>query len=58
MFDRFTTGPAVTVMGAFLLIVGGAIVVAGAQGPGTIVAAVGGFIVVRERIRNRDRSPK
>ncbi|HZT54448.1 MAG TPA: hypothetical protein VE995_08710 [Gaiellaceae bacterium] len=53
MFDRFTTGPAVTVAGACLLIVGGVLVVLHAQAVGTVVAAIGGLIVVRERIRTR-----
>ena len=55
MFDRFKTGPAVTVAGACLLVLGGALVVAHAQTVGTVVAAIGGLIVVRERIRARQR---
>lgn len=55
VLDRFKTGPVVTVLGALLLVVGGVLVVAHAQTVGTVVAAVGGLIVVRERIRTRQR---
>ena len=51
MFDRFKTGPAATVAGALLLILGGVIVVAHGGLAGTIIAAIGGVIVVRERVR-------
>jgi hypothetical protein len=53
VFERFKTGPAATAVGAFLLIVGGVIVVAHGGFVGTVVAAIGGVIVVRERIRQR-----
>lgn len=53
MLRRLTTGPAATIAGAVLLIAGGIVVVAGAQVPGTIIAALGGLLVVRERIRRR-----
>jgi hypothetical protein len=53
VFDRFRTGPGATAVGALLLIIGGAIVVAHGGFVGTIVAAIGGIIVVRERIRSR-----
>ena len=45
MFERFTTGPTATILGAVLLVVGGVVVVAGAQIPGTVVAALGGLLV-------------
>ena len=51
--NRLRSGPAVTVTGAILLILGGVIVVAHHQLPGTIIAAVGGVMVVRERMRQR-----
>jgi hypothetical protein len=51
VFDRFKTGPAATVAGALLLILGGVIIVAHGGLAGTITAAVGGLIVVRERLR-------
>lgn len=53
MFDRLETGPPATVAGAFLLILGGVIIVAHGGLAGTIVAALGGLIVVRERARRR-----
>ncbi|HZP74440.1 MAG TPA: hypothetical protein VFA97_13800 [Gaiellaceae bacterium] len=53
MFDRLKTGPAVTAAGALLLIAGGVIVVEHAQTVGTIVAALGALLVLRERIRSR-----
>jgi drug/metabolite transporter superfamily protein YnfA len=53
MFERFTTGPTATILGALLLVVGGIAVVAHAQIVGTVIAAVGGLLVVRERIRQR-----
>ena len=53
--NRFTTGPTATILGAVLLIVGGIAVVAHAQIVGTVIAAAGGLLVVRERIRQRDR---
>jgi hypothetical protein len=53
LFERLTTGPAATIVGAVLLVVGGIVVVANAQIPGTIIAAVGGLLVVRERVRQR-----
>lgn len=53
MFDRLKSGPAVTIAGALLLVVGGIMVVEHAQTVGTIVAALGALLVVRERIRNR-----
>jgi hypothetical protein len=55
MFQRLTTGPAATVLGAVLLIAGGIVVVAGAGTVGTVVAAAGCAIIVRERIRVRQR---
>ena len=53
VFQRFTTGPTATILGALLLVVGGIVVVAGGQLLGTVIAAVGGLMVVRERIRER-----
>ena len=53
MFERLTTGPRATILGAVLLIVGGIAVVAHAQIVGTIIAAAGGLLVVRERVRQR-----
>jgi hypothetical protein len=53
VFDRLKTGPGATAAGAFLLILGGVIVVAGGGFVGTVVAFVGALIVVRERIRRR-----
>ena len=54
MFERFTTGPTATIVGAVLLVAGGVVVVAGAQIVGTVIAAAGGLLVVRERIRQRE----
>jgi hypothetical protein len=51
VFDRFKTGPGSTVLGALLLIVGGAIVVAHGGFVGTIVAAIGALIILRGRMR-------
>ena len=53
MYDRLKSGPAVTTAGAVLLILGGGIVVAHGGLFGTVIAAIGGFIVVRERVRHR-----
>jgi drug/metabolite transporter superfamily protein YnfA len=53
VIDRFKTGPAVTAFGALLLVLGGVLVVVHVQTAGTVVAAAGGLIVVRERIRTR-----
>jgi hypothetical protein len=53
VFDRFKTGPVATAAGAFLLILGGVIVVAHDGLAGTIIAALGGLIVLRERARRR-----
>jgi hypothetical protein len=57
VFERFTTGPTATILGAVLLIVGGIAVVAHAQIVGTVIAAAGGLLVVRERIRQRSGPP-
>jgi hypothetical protein len=57
VFERFTTGPTATILGAVLLIVGGVAVVAHAQIVGTVIAAAGGLLVVRERIRQRSGPP-
>jgi uncharacterized membrane protein HdeD (DUF308 family) len=54
VFERLTTGPTATILGAVLLIVGGIAAVAHAQIVGTILAAAGGLLVVRERIRRRE----
>lgn len=51
MLDRFKTGPAATAAGALLMILGGVIVVAHGGLAGTVIAALGGLIVVRERVR-------
>jgi hypothetical protein len=53
VFDRFKTGPALAAVGALLLIVGGVIVVVRGGFVGTAIAAVGGLIVVRERMSRR-----
>lgn len=58
MFDRFTSGPAATVTGALLLILGGVVVVVGQGGlVGTTIAFAGCLIILRERKRQRKRLP-
>jgi hypothetical protein len=57
VFDRFTRGPALTVAGAVLLILGGVVVVAHGGLAGTAIALVGCLIVVRERMRGRKTPP-
>ena len=57
MLDRFKTGPAITVAGALLLILGGVVVVAHGGPAGAIIALVGCLIVVRERARQRKSVP-
>ncbi len=53
MLDRFKTGPAATVLGALLLILGGVVVIAHGGLAGTVIAFVGCLIVLRERARQR-----
>jgi hypothetical protein len=57
VFDRFTRGPAATVAGALLLILGGVIIVAHSGLAGTTIAVVGCLIIVRERMRQRRTPP-
>jgi hypothetical protein len=57
LLDRFKTGPAATVAGALLLILGGVVVVEHADVAGTIIAFVGCLIVLRERARQRKTLP-
>jgi hypothetical protein len=57
VFDRFTRGPAATVAGALLLILGGVIVVAHGGLAGTAIAVAGCLIIVRERMRQRRTPP-
>jgi hypothetical protein len=53
LLDRFKTGPAATVAGALLLIVGGVVVVAHDDLAGTAIAFLGCLIVLRKRARQR-----
>jgi hypothetical protein len=53
VFDRFTTGPAATVLGALLLILGGVVVIEHGGLAGTFLAFLGCLIVLRERVRQR-----
>jgi len=57
VFDRFTSGPATTVVGALLLVLGGLVVVARGGVAGTTIALVGCLIVVRDRVRQRKTPP-
>jgi hypothetical protein len=57
VFDRFTRGPAATVVGALLLVLGGVVVVAHGGLAGTTIALVGCLIVVRDRMRQRKTPP-
>ena len=57
MFDRFTTGPGATILGAVLLILGGIVVIEHGGLAGTTIAFVGCFIVLRERMRQRKPPP-
>jgi hypothetical protein len=57
VFDRFKSGPAATVAGALLLVLGGVVVVAHGGFAGTAIAFAGCVIVVRERVRQRKRPP-
>lgn len=57
MLDRFKTGPAATVVGALLLILGGVVVVAHGGFAGTVIAFIGCLIVLRERARQRRSRP-
>ena len=57
MLDRFKTGPAATVLGALLLILGGVVVVEHGGLAGTTIAFVGCMIVLRERVRQRKQLP-
>jgi hypothetical protein len=57
MLDRFKTGPAATVVGALLLILGGVVVVMHGGLAGTTIAFVGCLIVLRERVAQRKRLP-
>jgi hypothetical protein len=53
VFDRLKTGPAATVVGALLLVLGGVVTLAHGGLAGTVIAFVGCLIVVRERVRRR-----
>jgi hypothetical protein len=57
VLDRLKSGPAATVAGALLLILGGVVVVAHGGFAGTMIAFVGCVIVVRERVRQRKGPP-
>jgi hypothetical protein len=57
VLDRFKEGPAATVAGALLLILGGVLVIAHLGLAGTTIAGVGGLIVLRERVRQRKNLP-
>jgi hypothetical protein len=57
VLDRFKSGPAATVAGAMLLILGGVVVIAHGGFAGTTIAFVGCMIVVRERMRQRKSPP-
>ena len=57
MLDRFKSGPAATIAGALLLVLGGVVVVAHGGFAGTMIAFVGCMIVLRERVRQRKRPP-
>jgi hypothetical protein len=57
VFDRFKTGPAATVVGALLLILGGIVVVEHGELAGTTIAFLGCLIVLRERMRQRKPPP-
>jgi hypothetical protein len=57
VLERFKGGPAATIAGALLLILGGVVVVAHGGFAGTTIAFVGCMIVLRERVRQRKRPP-
>ncbi len=57
MFDRFTTGPAATVLGALLLILGGVVVIEHGGLAGPTIGFLGCLIVVRERMRQKKQPP-
>jgi hypothetical protein len=57
VLDRFKKGPAATVAGALLLILGGIVVIAHQDAAGTVIAFVGCVIVLRERARQRKSLP-
>jgi hypothetical protein len=57
VLDRFKSGPAATVAGALLLVLGGVVVVAHGGLAGTTIAFVGCMIVLRERVRQRKKPP-
>jgi hypothetical protein len=57
VLDRFKTGPAATVAGALLLILGGVVVIAHRGLAGTTIALLGCLIVLRERARQRRNPP-
>jgi hypothetical protein len=57
VLDRFKSGPAATVTGALLLILGGVVEVAHGGVAGPAIAFVGCVVVVRERLRHRKGDP-
>jgi hypothetical protein len=57
VLDRFKTGPAATVVGALLLILGGVVVVAHGGIAGTVIAFIGCLVVLRGRARTRKSRP-
>jgi len=57
VLDRFKTGPAATVAGALLLVLGGVVVILHGGLAGTLIAGVGCLVVLRERVRQRKSVP-